>query len=353
MFAPQHAMLPGHLARGGMVEQAQIPRHRAAHQARLRPSAQWARSVGQVHDVQAKQEADGLVPGSTTASRDFSNIPVTPLDQASERQSSIPYLAAQWHRGPLIPDAIPNEKGVSTVTGASPAETFRHGSCSCGDMLGKESPPSARSMKGVGPASGLAVDDAGAPPPPVNPTAALPGAPFACLVTAKLPSKRSGIIRDATGFVGESFEVEAEWQSTPAVGRGETSYCAAEVTAYNQFVKGHMRSSSETDGSKSIDVSPKLFGGMSLDEYIFREDGRDDNPDARYGHRDEQQTMSEKYEPTRREGTKYTGKDFPHINTGIFADLDLSFRGDIVDTYNKAVSSSATWRVQYRGLIRP
>jgi hypothetical protein len=154
------------------------------------------------------------------------------------------------------------------------------------------------------------------------------------------------------GTVGERFEVQAEWRSLVGP-RGEASYCAAECGEYHQFIKGHMLSSPNQDGSNLTDVSPKLFSGLSLDENQFGEDGRDTNPDARYGHRNEPQTMSEKYEPNRQAGTKYTGNDFPNVSIGTFADIDVTFRGDVVDTCNNTVNLSNTWRVQYRGVIRP
>jgi hypothetical protein len=211
----------------------------------------------------------------------------------------------------------------------------------------------ARAMTGAA-ADEPGVADAGASPLADNLTPNLPGAPTACLVQAELPYSRSGIIRSSTGEVGERFEVRAEWSSAPPASRGESSYCAAECGEYHQFIKGHMRSSSNQDGSDLTDVGIKLFGGLALDEKQFREDGRDTNPDARYGHRSEKQTMDEKYEPDRLTGTKYIGKDFPRVMIGTFADIDITFRGDIVDTCNNDKTlMSDTWRVQYRGVIRP
>ena len=189
---------------------------------------------------------------------------------------------------------------------------------------------------------------------PVEPlSGSLPGAPGACVVNASLPSSRSGVIRSAEGTVGEKFEVRVEWSSAPASSRGETSYCAAECGEYHQFIKGHMRSSPNQDGSDLTDVSGKIFGGAALDENVFREDGLDDNPNARYGHRKEPQTMDEKYDPDRAAGTKYVGRDFPRVMIGTFADIDVTFLGKVVDTCNVTENQSATWRVQYRGLIRP
>jgi hypothetical protein len=210
---------------------------------------------------------------------------------------------------------------------------------------------SARAMTGA-PAAEAGVVDAGASPLADNKSPALPGQPNACLIRAALPSKRDGIFRSPAGFVGERFEVEVEWSS--AANRGESSYCAAECGEYHQFIKGHMRTSSNQDGSNLTDVGITLFGGLALDEKDFREDGLDKTPNARYGHRSEKQTMSEKYEPDRVSGTKYTGKDFPNVSIGTFADIDVTFRGDVVDTCNNdAIMASGTWRVQYRGIIRP
>jgi hypothetical protein len=181
----------------------------------------------------------------------------------------------------------------------------------------------------------------------------LPGAPAACLLQAALPYSRSGILQSATGTVGEQFDVRAEWSSAPAASRGQTSYCAAECGEYHQFIRGHMLSSANKDGSNAKDVSATIFGGQPLDEKVFREDGLAGNPKARYGHRNERQTMNEKYEPDRATGPKYTGMDFPNVSIGTFADIDLTFLGKLVDTCNKTETMSSTWRVQFRGVIRP
>lgn len=176
----------------------------------------------------------------------------------------------------------------------------------------------------------------------------------ACLVNAALPYARSGILRGGLGTVGESFEVRVEWRDAPPISGGEaSSYCAAECGEYHQFVMGHALSSVNADGSDLKDVSAKVFGGLPLDPGVFREDGLDGNPNARYGHRDEKPTMNEQYEPTRATGTKYVGKDFPYVSTGTYADIDLTFRGDVVDKCNQTVLASNTWQVQYRGIIRP
>ena len=181
----------------------------------------------------------------------------------------------------------------------------------------------------------------------------LPGAPSACVLNAALPYAQSGILRALRGTVGEKFEIRAEWSNTPKSSRGETSYCAAECGEYHQFLKGHMLSSSNEDGSDLTDVSPRLFGGQKLDENSFQEDGSDRNPNARYGHRKEPQTMDEDYKPNRMIGSKYFGRDFPNVSTGTVADIDLTFLGKLVDTCNRTEDQSATWRVQFRGVIRP
>jgi len=151
--------------------------------------------------------------------------------------------------------------------------------------------------------------------------------------------------------VFERFEVRAEWSS--AEHRGEASYCAAECGEYHQFVKGYLKTSSNKDGSDLKDVSGKVFGGKPLDEKVFQEDGLDNNPKARYGHRNEKQTMNEKYEPDRATGTKYVGKDAPGVHIGTFADFDLTFIGKLVDTCQGTETVSDPWRVFYRGVIRP
>ncbi|HEX2996767.1 MAG TPA: hypothetical protein VHP14_18235, partial [Anaerolineales bacterium] len=179
----------------------------------------------------------------------------------------------------------------------------------------------------------------------------LPGSPGACVVQSAMPYSRSGIIRTSSGSVFENFEVQVEWSS--AKYRGEANYCAAECGEYHQFIKGYLKSSSNKDGSDLKDVSGKVFGGKPLDEKVFQEDGLDRNPDARYGHRKEKQTMDEKYEPDRATGTKYVGKDAPGVLIGTFADFDLTFMGKLVDTCQGTETNSDPWRVAYRGIIRP
>lgn len=182
----------------------------------------------------------------------------------------------------------------------------------------------------------------------------LPGRPGACVFQAAMPYSRGDITHSPYGTVGEHFEVRAEWRSDPAVTRSPTtSYCAAECGEYHQFIRGHMLSSSNTDGSNPTDVSGKVFGGVPLEEKTFHEDGLDRNPQARYGHRKERRTMDEDYEPDRATGPRYTGRDFPRVSIGTFADIDVTFLGKLVDTCKKTETQSDTWRVKYRGLIRP
>ncbi len=245
-------------------------------------------------------------------------------------------------------------RGVPWNFSRTPLFAPADGRCSCKDGPSRQPAQDLRpgAMTGAPLESGPGRGGAG-PSPAADKSPSLPGSPNACVVTATLPSDRSGILRSANGTVGERFEVAVEWQSAPEVGRGDASYCAAECGEYHQFVKGHALSSANEDGHDLTDVSAKLFGGLRLDENQFQEDGLDDNPNARYGHRSEPQTMNEKYEPNRATGTKYTGKDFPNVSIGTFADIDLTFRGDVVDICNQTLTSSKIWRVQYRGKIRP
>ena len=175
----------------------------------------------------------------------------------------------------------------------------------------------------------------------------------ACVKSKEIPANRSGIVHEPFGSVGESFEMNIEWADTPPVNRRETSFCAAACGEYRQFLKGHMRASSNRDGSGLRDVSARVFNGEKLDENTFREDGLERNPAARYGHRNEKTTMDEKYEPDRLTGSKYFGKDFPNVSIGTFADIDLTFMGKTIDTCTNAETSSDTWTVRFRGIIRP
>lgn len=170
----------------------------------------------------------------------------------------------------------------------------------------------------------------------------------------QVPANRSGIVHQPFGSVGERFEVNVEWRNTPLFQRRpQTSFCAAECGEYRQFVKGHMFSSSNKDGSDPTDVGGKVFGGRGLDRNTLQEDGLDGNPKARHGHRAEPVTTNERYEPNRVIGDKYFGKDFPNVSIGTFADIDLTFLGKTVDAcHNDAETSSDTWRVTFRGIIR-
>jgi hypothetical protein len=179
----------------------------------------------------------------------------------------------------------------------------------------------------------------------------LPGNPSACVVSAAMPHSRSGIKRTSTGDVFEDFEVRIEWKNDP--GSDVQSYCASGCGEYHQFVKGYMKSGSNKDGSDLKDVGGTVFGGVKLDPGTFNEDGLDGKPKARYGHRDEKQTMNESFSPTREHGTLYVGKDSPGVFIGTFADFDLTFVGKLVDRCNGTETESDPWQVAYRGVIRP
>lgn len=176
----------------------------------------------------------------------------------------------------------------------------------------------------------------------------------ACVKSRDVPANRSGIVHQPFGSVGERFGMNVEWKDTPLFQRRpQTSFCAAECGEYHHFVKGHMLSSSNKDGSDPTDVGGTMFGGQKLEESTFHEDGLDRDPKARYGHRKEPVTMNERYEPNRMLGDKYFGKDFPNVSIGMFADIDLTFLGKTVDAcHNDAETSSDTWRVKFRGIIR-
>lgn len=179
----------------------------------------------------------------------------------------------------------------------------------------------------------------------------LPGNPSACVASSLLPAKLDPVKRTSSGSVTQSFEVNVDWKDSP--GGDEQSYCAAGCGEYHQFVKGYMKSSSNADGSDLRDVGGKVFDGKPLDPNTFLEDGLDGNKAARYGHRDEKQTMDESYSPTRAHGSKYVGKDSPGVLIGTYADFDLTFVGKLVDRCNGTETTSDPWRVAYRGVIRP
>jgi hypothetical protein len=101
-------------------------------------------------------------------------------------------------------------------------------------------------------------------------------------------------------------------------------------------------------------ATARLVAPRSAALNTFHEDGVDSNPAARYGHRSEKQTMTERYLPDRPSGTEYRGSDFPDISIGSFADIHLVFLGKTVDACNNdADTSQHTWTVNFRGKIRP
>lgn len=133
-----------------------------------------------------------------------------------------------------------------------------------------------------------------------------------CVTQSAMPYSHSGIIRASNGSVFERFQVDVQW-SNGAIRGDKLSYCAAECGEYHQFVKGYMLASSNVDGSDAKDVSGRIFGGVPLYRNVFHEDGRDNNPKARYGHRKEPVTMNEELsDPVDRlTGKHYVGRDEP------------------------------------------
>jgi hypothetical protein len=238
---------------------------------------------------------------------------------------------------------------ISAQRAPAPAPSVQ-GTCGCGGDccvdtgLRTDEEPAEVQREGNGsPAS---------PPAPAG-AAELPGAPAACVTSTAIPADRSGIIRTASGMVGEKLSMNAEWSSAPY--RGESSYCAAECGEYRQYVRGHMLASSNPDGRLPEDVSAVTADGQKLDQSTFKEDALDGDPARRYGHRQEQQKGADRYDPDpRRSGPTYRGSDFPNINIGTWADIDLEFLGKTIDVCNGAKeTSSHSWTVRYTGVIRP
>lgn len=306
---------------------------------------------------QSREPQSDILAPAAIGIRSGPDLARIPLHPPTGRARSVPGAAPSVVGGPVGPGAAEVSSETATLSiartpGDGRSRSWDRGPGRLRQELSPASTgtPTAEEVEDPAP---ILAEPAGPAPLGVEPPAGLPGQPGACLVNAAMPYSRSGILRSSTGTVGEKFEVRAEWRSDPALGRGETSYCAAECGEYHQFVKGHMRSSANKDGSNLKDVSAKIFGGVALDENVFQEDGLDSNPKARYGHRNEPRTMDEQYDPTRATGPRYVGRDFPNVSIGTFADIDLTFLGKLVDTCNRTESVSDPWRVQYRGVIRP
>src|SRR5262249_3206405 len=118
--------------------------------------------------------------------------------------------------------------------------------------------------------------------------------PGACVVQEEIPANRSAIT-NRYGQLRQTFEMNIDWRNSP---RRAGSYCDCACGEYRQYIKGHLI-------INGVPQKEKLWGGAVLEENVYHEDGRENDPDARYGHRDEPQKMDEQFIVDRPTGCSY------------------------------------------------
>lgn len=170
------------------------------------------------------------------------------------------------------------------------------------------------------------------------------GTPGACVVREDIPMSRSGLLNGG-GTVGERIQVGIEWRDSPEADRHRPgSYCDCACGEYRQYVKGHLIINGQRE-------TWHLWGGAILEDNVYHEDGLDRNPDARYGHRRERQTMDEEFSPPRESGCSYIGRDFPRVMIGSDTDMLFQFKGQSYDACNETFGPIHEWEVRYVGPI--
>ncbi|MAB80122.1 MAG: hypothetical protein CMJ89_12290 [Planctomycetes bacterium] len=135
------------------------------------------------------------------------------------------------------------------------------------------------------------------------------------------------------------FDVYAEFAN-----RGN---CKPKCCQYRQYVKGKFKRSRFVTGG-TPETPPGIRKVLSKDIY------KEDNPAAPYGHRDHPQSWVDMYRPNRATGDSYIGRDEPgsRMKPGDRYDIDLSFRGRIIDTCNgDKTTAEAKWRVGGKGTV--
>ncbi|NUL82302.1 MAG: hypothetical protein HUU60_06215 [Armatimonadetes bacterium] len=164
-----------------------------------------------------------------------------------------------------------------------------------------------------------------------------------CEVSAfNVPTNRSGCVNEDAGGgrrkAGERFNMNADF----------TGKC--ECCEYRQYVKGFFK-------FNGVNLVHRLCG-ENLDENNYREDGFEQGTDChRYGYRADAwgQASNDIYQaPNRATGCEYRGFDFPGItaNAGNTYEVNLSFRGEIVDVCNgNKVVRTTTWTVKCSGTL--
>lgn len=115
--------------------------------------------------------------------------------------------------------------------------------------------------------------------------------------------------------------------------------CAA--GEYRQYVRG-------TFTADGVTVPHVLCGSVLLSPVDLREDGCPPPGCTAYGYRVCPDHPYNKYLPSRVTGCTYEGKDDPGISSapGATIAMDLTFRGQLIDTSTSRVLASADWKVK-------
>jgi hypothetical protein len=151
----------------------------------------------------------------------------------------------------------------------------------------------------------------------------------------QIPTNRSGIL-NAGGVVGEQFDMNIDWD--------DGGDCDPSCGEYRQYIRGHLI-------INGLRQTLGLWGGATLEESVYHEDGSEQNPRARYGHRDEPATLNEEFLPDRARGNRYRGHDFPRVRIGSDTDMLFQFKGQSYDRCNDRFGPIHEWKVAYAGPI--
>ena len=127
--------------------------------------------------------------------------------------------------------------------------------------------------------------------------------------------------------------------------------CQCTCCEYRQEVKGFFK----LNGRK---LRHMLTGGQSLSETVWREDGfripiNGVMTDLHFGHRDEHELPDDRYLPRRADGCTYSGNEYPGLTgaPGAQFEIDLQFRGSIIDTCSGKTVQTKTWSLKMKGRL--
>ena len=158
-----------------------------------------------------------------------------------------------------------------------------------------------------------------------------------CISTVEIPKNRSG--RQVSGSrLYESFHMYIDF-----VDRGK---CRCNRCEFRQYIRGYYT----FNGVEAIHQLPD----GPLDPVAWREDGVPHHfgkgHHMFYGHRDNPETPNDIYNPERATGHEYRGADTPmvaHSDLNVAMEMNLEFRGDIIDVKTGKVIHTATWKVYH------